>query len=402
MTQRILIAGASIAGPVTAYWLAKNGFDVTLVERAKQLRRGGQNIDISDAARDVIRMMGLEDQVRARHTGEKGLQFVDTNNKARASFPVSKAGSLTKEIEILRGDLAELLVDVTKDTVTYRFGDSITALNDTGSKVQVAFESGASDVFDLVIAADGMNSSTRKLIVGNDDNERYIGCWGSYFTIPRTDADNDWWRWYTSPTGVVAFLRPDNQGTMRAAVNFLSDDPNPGQLSLDDKKRIIRERLEGAGWESERMAAALADADDVYLGPLTQIHAKHWHRGRLALVGDAAHCPTPYTGMGTTLAIIGAYVLAQALSAHDRPEDAFQAYEQTFRPFAEEAQKLPPGVPNAAYAKSKFKVALINTGASIAASAPVQALISLFSGGGSDENKFTLPDYTRRPEPVGG
>lgn len=393
MTQHILISGASIAGPVTAYWLAKKGFKVTVVERAESLRRGGQNIDISDAARDVVRKMGLESEIRARHTGEKGLQFVDTHGRPRASFPVSHKGSLTKEIEILRGDLAEILVDATEDNVTYRFGDSITALEETNDAVDVTFASGKHETFDLVIAADGMNSSTRKLILEDDQAEKYIGCWGSYFTIPRLDRDTDWWRWYTSPTGIVAFLRPDNRGTMRASVNFLSDDASSSPLSLEDKKDLIRAKLDGAGWESERMIEALDGVDDVFLGPLTQVRAKRWYKGRLVLAGDAAHCPTPYTGMGTTLAIIGGHILAQEIAAHSSHTDAFQAYDTKFRPFAEEAQKLPPGVPNAAYAQSKFKVALINGGAALAASRPVQKLISMFSGEGEDKNKFTLPEY---------
>ncbi|MEM7663279.1 MAG: FAD-dependent monooxygenase [Pseudomonadota bacterium] len=393
MTRRILISGASIAGPVTAYWLAKSGFDVTIVERAPSLRLGGQNIDITDAARDVIRMMGLEEKIRAHHTGEKGLQFVNSADKARANFPVKARGSMTREIEILRGDLAQLLVDETADNVTYRFADSIEALEDTGDEVHVTFESGLLETFDIVIAADGMNSSTRKLIIGDDNSDEYIGCWSSYFTIPRTAKDNDWWRWYTSPTGVVAFLRPDNQGTMRASVNFLSEDSEARRMSLDEKRQIIRKRLSGAGWESERIAAALDDVDDIFLGPLSQIKAGTWHNGRMALVGDAAHCPTPYTGMGTTLAILGSYILAQELASHEKHEDAFRAYEAKFRPFVEQAQKLPPGVPSAAYARSKLKASLINTGAAIAASKPVQTLISIFSRGAKDENKFALPDY---------
>ncbi|MEM8772177.1 MAG: FAD-dependent monooxygenase [Pseudomonadota bacterium] len=393
MSKRVLISGASIAGPVTAYWLSKNGFDVTIIERSDTLRLGGQNIDFSDAARDIIRMMGLEDKVKAKHTGEKGLQFVDTDNNARANFPVKKKGSLTKEIEILRGDLVELLVESTKDDVAYRFGDSIQSIDQSGERADVLFKSGATGTFDFVIAADGMNSTTRKLVVGEEVNEHYLGCWASYFTIPRLDRDNDWWRWYTSPTGVVAFLRPDNQGTMRASVNFLSDENNPPALSLEDKKNRLRSRLQGAGWEAERLAEALCDADDIFLGPLHQVKASRWHQGRAALVGDAAYCPTPYTGMGTTLAIIGAYVLANELAAYQNHEEAFSAYEAKFRPFAEKAQELPPGVPKAAYANSRFKVSLINTGAAIGASVPVQRLISLFSGEDEDANAFSLPSY---------
>lgn len=395
MKKHVLVSGAGIAGPVVAYWLARHGWQVTVIERSDSLRLGGQNIDFSDAARDIIRMMGLEASVKERHTGEKGLQFVDTNNVVKAGFPVSNNGSLTKEIEILRGDLVELLVNATKDSVEYRFGTSIKALENRDDEVRVTFADGAEECFDIVIAADGMNSVTRSLVIGDGDYEAYLGCWSSYFTVPRQASDNDWWRWYTSPTGVIAFLRPDNKGTMRACVNFLSEQCNPPYMSLENKRDILRERMRGAGWECERLSNALADTDDIFLGPLHQIKAQTWSNGRCVLAGDAAHCPTPYTGMGTTLAIIGAYLLANELVAHEHHAAAFAAYERHFRPFVEAAQKLPPGVPNMAYAQSTFKVGLINAGAAFGASAPVQALISLFSGSPKEQpNTFDLPDYT--------
>ncbi|MFQ6553256.1 FAD-dependent monooxygenase [Aestuariibius insulae] len=393
MSRRVLISGASISGPMTAYWLARRGFDVTVIERSDSLRLGGQNIDLTDAARDIVRMMGIEDKIKAQHTGEKGLQFVDSDGKAAASFPTDKKGSLTREIEILRGDLVEIIVNANPDSVDYRFGETIEEMTETGNQVDVRFASGKTDSFDLVIAADGMNSSTRKMIVNEPDQEKYLGCWSSYFTIPRLERDNDWWRWYTSPTGVIAFLRPDNQGTMRASVNFLSDESDPPHMSLEDKKDRLRARLDGAGWEADRIADALTDVEDIFLGPLHQIKASRWSNGRMVLAGDAAHCPTPYTGMGTTLAVIGAYVLANELAEHDDHTKAFQAYEDRFRAFAEASQKLPPGVPDLAYANSKLKVKLINSGAAIGASGPVQSLISLFTGSGKDKNDFTLPDY---------
>ncbi|MEO0854707.1 MAG: FAD-dependent monooxygenase, partial [Cyanobacteria bacterium J06648_11] len=166
MKRKVLISGASIAGPVTAFWLARHGFEVVVVERAESLRLGGQNIDISDAARDVITSMGLEERVRERHTGEKGLQFVDSNDRPCGSYPAGKNGSWTREIEILRGDLAEILVDATRDTAEYRFGDSIESVISLEDSTQVRFASGAEEEFDCLIAADGMNSTTRKVVLG--------------------------------------------------------------------------------------------------------------------------------------------------------------------------------------------------------------------------------------------
>lgn len=397
MTKRILVSGASVAGPVVAYWLAERGFEVTVIERNDSLRLGGQNIDITDAARDIVEMMGVRDKIESQHTGEEGLRFVDKDGKTAGSFPVEKKGSLTREIEILRGDLVRILVDACPDGVDYRFGTYITDIDDGEDNVTVTFDDGSTETFDLLIAADGMNSETRKLVIGKGDHEDYLGCWSSYFTIPRYDRDNDWWNWYTASNGIIAFLRPDNKGTIRASVNFLSDEADPDHMSLSDKKQILTDRLRGAGWECDRIADDLDGVDDIFLGPLHQIKADRWSRGRCALTGDAAYCPTPYTGMGTTLAIIGAYVLANELGKHSDHQKAFAEYERKFRPFAEKSQKLWPGVPDMAYAESELKVHLINLGAGLAASAPIQKLISLFDSDGEKENEFQLPEYELEP-----
>jgi 2-polyprenyl-6-methoxyphenol hydroxylase-like FAD-dependent oxidoreductase len=197
------------------------------------------------------------------------------------------------------------------------------------------------------------------------------------------------WRWYTSHTGIIAFLRPDNKGNMRASVNFLSKESSINYLSLDEKKEILSERMQGAGWECDRIAHELKNCDDIFLAPLSQVKAKTWHKDRCVLVGDAAYCPTPYTGMGTTLAIIGAYILAQELIQHNDVNHAFIAYESRFRPFVETAQKLPPGVPNIAYANSKIKVKLFHLAVAIGASKPIQKIISLFNKS-EKNNKFKI------------
>lgn len=391
MKKRALISGASIAGPVTAYWLAKAGWEVVVIEKSENLRLGGQNIDFTDAAIEVVEKMGLIGAVKEKHTGEKGLQFVDTNNIPKAEFPAGDK-SWTREIEILRGDLVEIFVTATQESTDYKFGKSIKKLVNHPDHVSVTFNDDTEEDFTLVIAADGMNSSTRSLILGEENQVSYIGCWASYFTIPRIDKDNDWWRWYTSSTGIVAFLRPDNRGSMRASVNFLDADSSTRQLTLDEKKVILQNRMKGAGWECDRISDALKNCNDVFLGPLHQVKAASWHKEKCVLVGDAAYCPTPYTGMGTTLAIIGAYILAQELASNTKVEDAFRKYEGHFRSFVESVQKLPPGVPNAAYARTKTKVKLFHLLVGIGASKIVQKMIGLFTKP-EKNNKFTLPNY---------
>ncbi|AWG24760.1 FAD-dependent monooxygenase [Flavobacterium kingsejongi] len=393
--KRVIVSGASIAGPTLGFWLAKYGFDVTIVERSKALRMGGQNLDIRGAGRAIVRMMGIEQDILAANTGEIGLQFVNRNNEVKAAFPTDGASSFTSEAEILRGDLVNILYNSTKNEVKYVFGKYITAVQQDTNTVEVTFSDDTKEVFDLLIAADGVRSTTRTLLFGEEPEIKFVGLYNAWYTIPKTARDTRWARWYTAPGSRVMLLRPDNHGTTRASFSFLSDDKSYQNLSNDDQKKILKDKLSGAGWEEARLMKEMETNDDVYFDGISQVHAPRWFNGRAGMIGDAAYCPTPLTGMGTTLAIVGAYLLAGELSRHATHEEAFAAYEKRMRPFVEKIQKLPPGVPWLAHPKSKFGVAVVNTVAGIVASRPIKAIGKLFSKKEKDVTKddIELPEY---------
>ncbi|KYF55981.1 FAD-binding monooxygenase [Sorangium cellulosum] len=392
--RTVLIAGASIAGPALAFWLARYGFRPVVVERAGALRLGGQNIDVQGAAREVVRRMGIEGDIRAANTGERGLRFVDERDVTKAEFPAasSDGGGFTQELEILRGDLAKILYDRTRDTTEYIFGNQITGLRDHGDRVTVSFEHGAERDVDLVVAADGIRSRTRTLIVGDEPTIRPLGLYGSYFTIPRGASDSAWARWYHAPGSRSIILRPDNVGTTRASLWFLSPARGHERSSAAEQKALIARVFADAGWESPRVLAALADAEDVYFDGVSQVMAPRWSHGRAALVGDAAYCPSPVSGMGASLSLVGAYVLAGELSRHSDHRDAFAAYEKRMRPYVDLAQKLPPGVPWIAHPKSRLGVSLLHTALRVASSPLLRRregwLVS------SPADKVALPHYS--------
>lgn len=392
--RKILIAGASIAGPTLAYWLHRYGFEVTVVERSPALRLGGQNIDVKGAAREIVRRMGIEGEILAANTGEIGVQFINRHNRIKAAFPKGNGGGLTSELEILRGDLVSILYEHTKADVDYQFGKYITAITQSDSGAEVTFSNQERASFDLVIAADGVRSTTRQLMFGNEAKTKYLGLYTVYLTIPKTESDTQWARWYNAPQSRVILLRPDNKGTTRASFNFLSKDNGYEKLSAPEKKQLLQDRLAGAGWEGPRLAAAIAQNNDIYFDTVSQIKAPRWHNGRLAMIGDAAYCPTPISGMGTALAITGAYLLAGELSRHDDYAQAFAAYEKRMRPYVNSAQRLPPGVPWIVYPKTRLGVAILNRLIGIVASKPVQSFFKLFSkGDDAGKDKIVLPDY---------
>ncbi|MDN4640445.1 FAD-dependent monooxygenase [Agreia sp. PsM10] len=396
--QRVLISGASIAGPALAYWLNRYGYETTIIERAPELRTGGQNVDVRGAGREVSRRMGIEDDIRAATTGEVGTRFIGRNGVTKAEFPAgtSDSGGATAELEILRGDLARLLVARTAGDTDYRFGDRITGLADSPENgVTVSFEHAGDERFDLVIAADGIGSSTRRLVFGDEPTIRSLGLETSYATIPRTAADDDWWRWYNAPGGRSITLRPDAHGTIRAALSFVTDRhrerAGSERRSIDEQRVRLREKFGDAGWEAQRVLEGIDAADDLYFESIGQVHAPRWTSGRFALVGDAAYCASPVSGMGTSLSITGAYVLAGELAAHVHHRDAFRAYERIMRPYVDQAQKLPPGVPRVANPKSRAGVALFGAAVRVASTPIIGRLGDRFFTPPADS--IDLPDY---------
>lgn len=274
--RTVLVSGASIAGSALAFWLHRFGFDVTIVERAEELRLGGQNIDVRDEAQKVVQLMGLEDEIRAANTGELGIRFVDVNNHTLAEFPKTNGGFGTAELEILRGDLAQVFFNATKDNIPYIFGDQILALVEDKDKVNVTFKNSTPRSFDLVIAADGIRSSTRKLIFGDEPVIKYIGVYCSYLTIPRIDSDTSWAYWYNAPESRVLNLRPDNVGTTRASFSFLSPEKGYEKLSLQEQKGILKQKFADAGWQAPRLLQGLEESKDVYFDSISQVKAPRW------------------------------------------------------------------------------------------------------------------------------
>lgn len=395
MTERsVLICGASIAGPALAFWLQKQGWRTVVVERAPELRPGGQNVDVRGAGREVIRRMGLEEAVRAATTGEVGVRFVDADDVTIAEFAAGTSDSdgPTAEVEILRGDLARLLYDQTRDTTEYVFGDRVTGLADTAAGITASFEHGEDRTFDLVVAADGIGSSTRALVFGGEVDIRPLGLYTAYLSIPRSETDSAWARWYNAPGGRTLTLRPDNVGTTRATLTFLSPPKGYERLTPERQKEVLRERFADAGGEAPRILDALADSTDLYFESVGQVRVKQWSRGRFALLGDAGYCASPISGMGTSLALVGAYVLAGELGRNASHIAGLAAYEATLRPYVEQAQQLPPGVPRVANPKSAFGIKAFNVGLKVASSGLAQRIGGKVFSPPAD--KIELPDYS--------
>jgi 2-polyprenyl-6-methoxyphenol hydroxylase-like FAD-dependent oxidoreductase len=392
--RSVLIVGAGVAGPVLAYFLHRFGVQPVVVERAPQLRTAGQTIDIRGAGREVVRRMGVESKILEKLTGEDGVAFVDSTGRTRAAFGVDGFGGqgFVSEIEILRGELVNVLYERSRSDTEYIFDDHPSSISDQNNHVQVTFASGNIHKFDLVIGADGLRSKTRRLAFGGKSPIHYLDRYIAYFTIPYSKSDGTWARWYNAPGGQTVILRPDNQGTTRAILSFRSSDRGYEDLGPDMQKELLQKLFADAGFEASRVLNGLKNANDFYFEAIGQVKMDQWSQGRVALVGDAAYCASPSSGMGTSLALIGAYILAGEIGRHRDHTEAFRQYEALMRPYVARAQKIPSLVMYVTSPKTRTGIALRNAVFSFAANPVITRLISKFMATQTSD-KISLPEY---------
>ncbi|GBU17078.1 MULTISPECIES: FAD-dependent monooxygenase [Methylobacterium] len=395
MTRRILVTGASIAGNTAAWWLGRSGFDVTVVEKAPAFREGGQNIDVRGVGREVLRRMGLERAALDLGTGEEGTVWIDGRGRAKARFIAAEleGEGPTAEMEILRGDLARLVYEPARAHAAFRFGDGVERIEPEGGGAVVTFLGGGRERYDAVIVAEGVGSATRERVFPGENDPRWMDLTIAYFTIPAVPDDDRLWRWYNAPGRRSVSLRPDRHGTTRAMLSIQKPPEGEHRWDADRQKAFLRERFADAGWQTPRVLAAMADTDDFYFDVLRQVRMQRWSAGCVALTGDAAWCATPLAGIGATLAVTGACVLASELARTDDIPGAFSAYERIMRPMVEQAQGVPKIAPRVMHPQSRLGIRLLHGVLDLASKPLVRSVTAkLFSGRSAE------PDLSRYDE----
>lgn len=339
--KNVLISGAGIAGLTLAYWLKKYGFDPTIIEKHPTLRTEGYKLDIRGIAVEVVKRMGLQPAIFEARTEIKKALFVDDSGKLLAETSPDLCGVRAEgDLEIVRGDLCKILFNQIGD-VECLFDDSIKNLSQSEKGVQVEFEKNESRLFDLVVGADGLHSKVRKLGFGDESHYlRELGLYVSFYSIPNfLDLDRVEIEYHSPKRFAIVYCPRD--GMAKAGFAFSS---HPLQFDLWDQsqqKKFLQEAFVGAGWEIPRLLAFMNESPDFYFDCIAQIHMPHWTNGRVALVGDAGYAVSPIAGQGTSVALVGAYVLAGELAEAqgDYPK-AFQRYEEGLCEFVKINQKL--------------------------------------------------------------
>ncbi|KAL7622447.1 hypothetical protein AAE478_007952 [Parahypoxylon ruwenzoriense] len=403
MPLKILVIGAGVCGPAFATFVRRSNpkHSITVVERYAGIRHNGLQIDLRSWGVPIIQRLGLEDAVREKVVDESGIAFVDNAGRVHAVFGVNKSGtgqqSFTSEFEIMRGDIVQVLYEASLKEpaasgagagqgegrgrgggkvdaeyppgVRYEFKNSVDALAQDEKGVDVTFSDGTSRRYDLVVGADGQWSRTRRMMFGDEAglaSFKPLHMYIAYFQIPRRPEDDGLARFYHAGRGRCVMTRAGDRPytqvylMIRTASELVrrSIEKQP----VEQQKDVFEEMFRGAGWQTEHFLEEMRKATDFYAQALGQVRQPSAVKGRIALLGDAAHCASPVSGMGTTVSLTGAYVLAGELARH-REEDvalALEAYDANVRPYIQEAQKLLPGIPGVMLLESWWAITLFH------------------------------------------
>ncbi|MGW2822676.1 FAD-dependent monooxygenase [Streptomyces sp. NPDC001443] len=344
---RVLIAGGGIAGQALAFWLSRGGHRVTVVERFPALRAAGAQVDLRGQGIEAVKRMGLLDAVRGRLVDEAGVAFIDARGKAKATIMANTSGkgrqTLTSEYEIMRGDLVRILHDATRDDTAYVFGKSMDGFEQDAHKVVAHFSDGSSGEFDLLVGADGQGSRIRRALLpeGLDPYWR-VGIHMAYWFVPRIASDSTIRDTYMIPGGRQIMRRSHNPTETQAYFVLREESEEASAVHrapVERQQEFWASRFRDAGWQTERFIEGMRTSPFFYSQEIVQVRTDTWSEGRVVLAGDAAHCASPYSGMGISGGLVGAHVLAGEINRH--PDDlptALANYDRMLRPFIEEIQ----------------------------------------------------------------
>ncbi|OAI47689.1 FAD-binding protein [Gammaproteobacteria bacterium SCGC AG-212-F23] len=339
---KILVIGMGIAGPTICYWLKRFGFSPVLIEKSTSIRKGGQALDIRGVATHIAREMGIYDQICDMRTRIECGRFVDAAGNILHEEQGEKFGfRQDDEVEILRGDLVEILMK-TIPNVPCHFNQTITSMQQDDNSVTVNFNDGRIENYDVVIAADGIHSATRQMIF--DKNEYQLMNLGPYictFTIPNYLNLHHMELACEANHKLVTITSDNNPETAIAGFMFRSQHILKDIRDEHEQKQFLRDTFHDFGWETQNILNWMSKSNDFYFDAITQVKMNSWTKGRIALLGDAAYCPSPLSGQGNNLAFVGAYILAGELKTANRNyAQAFTRYNTLLHSFVDANQQF--------------------------------------------------------------
>ncbi|GMQ72491.1 FAD-dependent monooxygenase [Tetragenococcus halophilus] len=339
--KKVLVSGASMAGLTSAYWLNENGFDVTIVERASKIRGGGYPIDVRGSAINVVQMMGIHEELNAQNLNNMKFNILDNQNNITSKF-TDESMKDNKDIEIPRGDLTHALYKAVQEkNIKIIFNDSIKTIVSLNNGVETELESGTKKQYDLVVGADGIHSNTRKLTFGKEEKfTKYLGHCFTGFTMENYLNMHKEAVIYSEAGRTAIMYATENKESVHAFLVF-SDEKEPfvNHRNIEKHKELVKNKFKNISGIVPKLLEALDKSEEIFFDTTTQVIMDDWSKDNIVLTGDAAHAPSFLTGQGSSLAIIGSYILANELKNKNNIDDALSNYEKVMKPLAEINQK---------------------------------------------------------------
>jgi 2-polyprenyl-6-methoxyphenol hydroxylase-like FAD-dependent oxidoreductase len=235
-----------------------------------------------------------------------------------------------------------LLYERTCGGTRYIFGDSIVAIDEEANGIRVSFEHAPPGTFDVVIGADGLHSRVRALTFGSEEQFSIpLGMQTAIFSAHNFLALDNWQIWLQGGDAGYGIYPVRDNRELRITLGYPTDGGDFDVRDVEQQKHRAAARLAHLRWKTPAIIDAMWAAEDFYTDAMAQIHMPQWSKGRIALLGDAAYCASPLSGQGTSLALVGAHVMAGELSRfRDDHCMAFHRYEERMRPFVLRNQAL--------------------------------------------------------------
>jgi 2-polyprenyl-6-methoxyphenol hydroxylase-like FAD-dependent oxidoreductase len=337
--KKVLISGAGIAGLTLAYWLEQYGFSPTLVEKRADVSDKGYMIDFWGQGFDVAEKMGLEGPLQNKAHPFHELILVDDGGRQRAAMDMDGVRTMldNRAISLLRGDLEALLYECICDRVPCLFQTQIDQIEEQRDHVRVTLSNGDVRDADMVIGADGIHSRVRAICWGDARQfEEFLGYYVACAMLEGSLKESSVFYSYLAP-GSEAGAYAIGDGRLATLFAFKSEQRDIKSPAA--QRQLLKETFGGQGWIIPQLLDGMLASEHLYFDAVSQVHVDPWHKGRVALVGDACQCVTLLAGKGASLAMHGAYVLASALRQAGGDESvAFPAYEAEMRPLIEGEQ----------------------------------------------------------------
>lgn len=332
--MKVLISGAGTAGLSIAYWLKRYGFIPTIVESAAAFRMGGYKIDIRGEALKILHRAGIYNTVILARTDIQRALMVDKTGKVIHEMSGDAFGHrLGDDQEIMRGTLNQIWWNQISD-VEIIFGDSIQTISQTNDAVKVEFQKNNSRTFDLVIGADGLHSNVRNIAFGDEQLYSHpLGIYLCVFSVPNYLNLDRVEMHYTELGRTAGIWSSRGDRNAKACFGFASLEKIEPR-DMESQQQLVKNVFSNLGGEIPHLLNLMSQTDDFYFDIAAQIRMDSWSKGRVVLLGDAAYCASPMSGQGTSLALVGAYVLAGELAlAKGNYQIAFNQFEKLMRPY---------------------------------------------------------------------